>query len=100
MWYPDGVVGAPYDSVPQQARMTLFGCGFQYNTHEFAFVLPASHAPAGRALLLQHAIRRLMAQGIGVNFRQAQPITALATSAARPARALHTATQAPPAARR
>jgi hypothetical protein len=100
VWYPDGVVGAPYASVPAEARTVLYSCYFQYSPHESAFVLPASYNSIDRALLLQRALRQLTYLGIGVNFRQAQPITALATSAARPARALHSATQAPPAARR
>ncbi|MFC8198932.1 hypothetical protein ACFUTV_26580 [Streptomyces sp. NPDC057298] len=45
VWYPDGVVGEPYDSVPEEARMTLFGCNFQSSPNEFAFVLPPPTAP-------------------------------------------------------
>lgn len=83
VWYPDGVVGAPYDAVPEEARMTLFGCRFQYRPNEFAFVLPASHSATERALLVQLAVRRLMAEGIGVNFRRAAPVPApVAASAA------------------
>ncbi|MFF4256630.1 hypothetical protein ACFY1L_36135 [Streptomyces sp. NPDC001663] len=74
VWYPDGVVGAPYDAVPEQARMTLFGCRFQYRSNEFAFVLPASYSAKERALLVQLAAQRLMAEGIGVNFRRAAPL--------------------------
>jgi hypothetical protein len=74
VWYPDGVVGAPYDSVPEEARMTLFGCNFQYRPNEFAFVLPASYSPKERALLVQLAAQRLTLQGIGVNFRRAAPL--------------------------
>ncbi|WP_369174481.1 hypothetical protein AB5J49_44030 [Streptomyces sp. R28] len=74
VWYPDGVVGAPYDSVPEEARMTLFGCRFQYRPSEFAFVLPCSYSPKERALLVQLAAQRLTLQGIGVNFRRAVPL--------------------------
>jgi hypothetical protein len=42
IWYPDGVVDAPYESVPEDARTVLYGCRFQYSPHESAFVLPAS----------------------------------------------------------
>lgn len=73
IWYPDGVVGAPYDSVPKDARTVLFACHFFYSMDQFAFVLPASHTDAVRALLLQTAVRLLTAQGIGVNFRHATP---------------------------
>ncbi|MCZ0997572.1 hypothetical protein O1M63_04540 [Streptomyces mirabilis] len=67
-------MGAPYDAVPEQARMTLFGCHFQYRPNEFAFVLPASYSAKERALLVQLAAQRLMAEGIGVNFRRATPL--------------------------
>lgn len=58
-WYPDGVVGAPYRSVPEDARMVLFGCRFQYSPHESAFVLPASYSTSDRAVLIQTAVRLL-----------------------------------------
>ncbi|WP_206341507.1 hypothetical protein [Streptomyces ureilyticus] len=77
VWYPDGVVGAPYASVPAEARTVLYGCYFQYSPHESAFVLPASYSTEARALLLQTAVRLLTAQGIGVNFRHAAPAPAL-----------------------
>lgn len=73
IWYPDGVVGAPYDSVPQDARMTLFSCRFSYSLDQYAFVLPASCSDTQRALLLQTVVRLLTAQGIGVNFRHGTP---------------------------
>ncbi|MFD3589763.1 hypothetical protein [Streptomyces sp. NPDC058683] len=74
VWYPDGVVGAPYDAVPEEARTTLFGCHFQYRPYEFAFVLPASYSDTERALLVQLAAQKLTLQGIGVNFRRAAPL--------------------------
>ncbi|MFE1071177.1 hypothetical protein ACFW5W_08115 [Streptomyces sp. NPDC058783] len=76
IWYPDGVVGAPYKSVPEDARTVLYGCYFQYSPHESAFVLPASYSASDRALLIQSAVRLLTAQGIGVNFRHAAPASA------------------------
>ncbi|GAA3500746.1 hypothetical protein GCM10019016_078530 [Streptomyces prasinosporus] len=76
IWYPDGVVGAPYKSVPKDARTVLYGCRFQYRPHESAFVLPASYSTSDRALLIQSAVRLLTAQGIGVNFRHAAPASA------------------------
>ncbi|MBP5861435.1 MULTISPECIES: hypothetical protein [Streptomyces] len=57
-WYPDGVVGAPYRSVPEDARM-VFGCRFQYSPHESAFVLPTSYSTSDRAVLIQTAVRLL-----------------------------------------
>ncbi|WP_326731825.1 hypothetical protein [Streptomyces phaeochromogenes] len=74
VWYADGVVGAPYDSVPEEARMTLFGCHFQYRPNESAFVLPASYSAKECGLLVQLAAQRLTLQGIGVNFRRAAPL--------------------------
>ncbi|MGW2046212.1 hypothetical protein ACWCPF_13655 [Streptomyces sp. NPDC001858] len=76
IWYPDGVVGAPYKSVPEDARTVLYSCRFQYSPHESAFVLPASYSTTVRALLIQSAVRLLTAQGIGVNFRHATPASA------------------------
>ncbi|MFI5795912.1 hypothetical protein [Streptomyces sp. NPDC051677] len=76
VWYSDGVVGAPYRSVPEDARMVLYGCRFQYSPHEAAFVLPASYSSSDRALLIQSAVQLLTAQGIGVNFRHATPASA------------------------
>jgi hypothetical protein len=72
IWYPDGVVGAPHDSVPADARTVLYGCRFTYDLDQSAFVLTAT-SDAERALLLQSVIRLLTAQGIGVDFRHATP---------------------------
>ncbi|WP_437053473.1 hypothetical protein [Streptomyces sp. enrichment culture] len=73
--YPDGVVGAPYASVPEEARMVLYGCRFQYKPHEAAFVLPAAYSTAERALFVQAAVSQLTAAGIGVDFRRAATST-------------------------
>ncbi|CAM5570854.1 hypothetical protein [Streptomyces aurantiogriseus] len=91
VWYPDGVVGAPYDSVPKEAHMVLYSCHFSYSPDQYAFMLPASYRDAERALLIQTAIRLLTAQGIGVNFRHAAP-----DIPARPARPLTTGPGLPP----
>ncbi|MFD5256850.1 hypothetical protein ACFWM5_28960 [Streptomyces bobili] len=91
VWYPDGAVGAPYDSVPEEARTTLYACHFQYRPHEFAFVLPASYSTKERALLVQLAAQRLIHEGIGVNFRRAAPLQP-------PAATLPAASKAPVAA--
>ncbi|WP_327731469.1 hypothetical protein OG250_43310 [Streptomyces sp. NBC_00487] len=99
VWYPDGVVGAPYDSVPEEARMTLFGCNFQYSPHESAFVLPASYSSKERALLVQLVALRLTLQGIGVNFRRAAPLPSPPASAAA-SKALTTVSTAPTSATR
>ncbi|MEW2620889.1 hypothetical protein [Streptomyces sp. NPDC048106] len=71
VWYPDGVVGAPYASVPPAARTTLFAARFQYDPHQAAFVLPLAYSPETRAVMLQQVVQRLTADGIGVDFRQA-----------------------------
>ncbi|KUN02150.1 hypothetical protein AQI95_29205 [Streptomyces yokosukanensis] len=92
VWYPDGAVGAPSASVPKEMRGTLFGCRFQYDPHQAAFVLPTSYSPAERALLVQLATQRLMAEGIGVNFRRAAP------PAPRPPRPAAATLGAPPSA--
>lgn len=81
IWYTDGAIGAPYESVPEGARNILYSCYFQYSPHESAFLLPGSHSNAQRALLIQAAVQQLIAQGIGINLRRAEP----AVSAARPA---------------
>jgi hypothetical protein len=80
IWYPDGAVGAPHASVPDDARMVLYSHCFHYSPHESAFLLPASYSDAERALLLQSAIRQLTNQGIGVNLRRAAPTTAPPTA--------------------
>ncbi|MFJ9900719.1 hypothetical protein ACIQPR_46085 [Streptomyces sp. NPDC091280] len=73
VWYPDGVVGAPYKSVPEDAREVLYICSFQYRPNEAAFALPASYSRAERALFLHAVVRLLTARDIGVNFRHAAP---------------------------
>ncbi|MEV5878056.1 hypothetical protein AB0L75_28285 [Streptomyces sp. NPDC052101] len=88
VWYPDGAVGAPSESVPKEMRATLFGCRFQYDPHQAAFVLSTYYSPAERALLVQLAVQRLMAEGFGVDFRRAAPPTP-ATPAGRPLTAVH-----------
>ncbi|MFF4361527.1 hypothetical protein [Streptomyces sp. NPDC001604] len=99
IWYPDGVVGAPNKTVPKEARGVLFGCRFQYSPHEAAFVLPASYSAKEQALLVQLAAHRLTAQGIGVNFRRAAPLSPPATTSAAPSTA-PVAAAPKPAARR
>lgn len=74
-WYADGVLGAPYASVPEEARMTLYAHGFQYHPHQAAFLLPAAYGEDGRALRIQAVARRLAERGIGVNLRHAAPAT-------------------------
>ncbi|WP_277440982.1 hypothetical protein [Streptomyces sp. SPB162] len=74
--YDDGALGAPYDSVPEQARGTLFACGFQYLPHQAALLLSAQYSENDRSLRVQAAARLLTAQGIGVNLRHVAPTTA------------------------
>ncbi|MEU6192337.1 hypothetical protein [Streptomyces sp. NPDC047061] len=82
VWYPDGVVGAPYDSVPEEAYMTLFDRHFQYRPNESAVVLPASYSAGEQAVLVQLAAQRLMLKSIGVNFRRAVPLPPSAAASA------------------
>ncbi|CCK32042.1 hypothetical protein BN159_7663 [Streptomyces davaonensis JCM 4913] len=74
-WYDDGALGAPYGSVPEQARMTLYAHGFQYHPHQAAFLLPAAYGEDGHALRIPAVARRLAEQGIGVNLHHAAPTT-------------------------
>lgn len=100
VWYPDGVVGAPYRSVPEDARMVLYDCRFQYSPHEAAFVLPASYSASDRAWLIQCAVRLLTAQGIGVNFRHATPAVPRASRSAVASPGMPPPAAAPASARR
>ncbi|MFC9582046.1 hypothetical protein ACFVJ8_04240 [Streptomyces yangpuensis] len=72
-WYEDGVVGAPYEDVLEEAREVLYVQGFQYMPHQAAFLLPASYGEADRAVRIQAVALRLAAAGIGVNLRHATP---------------------------
>ncbi|MEN8654408.1 hypothetical protein ABCR94_28375 [Streptomyces sp. 21So2-11] len=89
--YADGALGAPYKSVPPDARATLYAHGFQYTPHQAAFLLPASYGESGRALLVQAVAQQLTAEGIGVNLRHSAPTTSpgLPPAAAGTVRAHH-----------
>ncbi|MFF5438850.1 hypothetical protein [Streptomyces achromogenes] len=100
IWYPDGVVGAPYQSVPAAAHAVLYQCRFQYSPDEAAFVLPTSYPPGERALLLGSALRQLTAQGIGVNLRHAAPTAPPPSRTRAPWLGAPSAAKQPPAARR
>lgn len=76
--YSDGALGAPYESVPVDARMTLFAHGFQYHPHQAAFLLPAAYGDNGRALRVHGVVQQLTAKGIGVNLRHSAPTTSAA----------------------
>ncbi|MEU3299734.1 hypothetical protein ABZ729_07915 [Streptomyces sp. NPDC006678] len=85
-YYSDGALGAPYGSVPPDARMTLYAHGFQYHPHQAAFLLPAAYGEDGRALRVHAVARQLAAQGIGVNLRHATTsATAPPSTTVRPA---------------
>lgn len=73
--YSDGALGAPYESVPVDARMTLYAHGFQYHPHQAAFLLPTAYGDTGRALRVHAVVQQLTAQGIGVNLRHSAPTT-------------------------
>ncbi|MEI5100917.1 hypothetical protein RB200_23245 [Streptomyces sp. PmtG] len=76
--YADGALGAPYTTVPDEARTTLYLHGFQYHPHQGAFLLPATYGPIGQALRFQSLAQQLAAQGIGVNLRHSPPPPAAA----------------------
>ncbi|MGW2858265.1 hypothetical protein [Streptomyces sp. NPDC001205] len=71
--YSDGALGAPYPTVPAEARDALYIHGFQYHPHQGAFLLPASYGPIGQALRFQAVAQQLAARGIGVNLRHSPP---------------------------
>ncbi|MFJ2175908.1 hypothetical protein ACIOHE_23825 [Streptomyces sp. NPDC087851] len=81
-WYEDGALGAPYESVPEEARTALYSLGFRYLPHQAAFLLSASHGEDGRALRLRALVHRLADKGIGVNLRHTtiKPTTSPATT--------------------
>ncbi|MFJ9667661.1 hypothetical protein ACIRPP_24115 [Streptomyces sp. NPDC101219] len=76
--YSDGALGAPYESVPVDARMTLYTLGFQYHPHQAAFLLPTAYGDTGRALRVHSVVQQLTAKGIGVNLRHSAPTTSAA----------------------
>ncbi|MGW2137681.1 hypothetical protein ACWCW2_16930 [Streptomyces sp. NPDC001773] len=82
--YGDGALGAPYESVPVDARMTLYGHGFQYHPHQAAFLLPTAYGEAGRALRVHGVVQQLTAKGIGVNLRHVAPTTSAGLPPASP----------------
>lgn len=73
--YDDGALGAPYESVPPEARTTLYIHGFQYHPHQAAFLLPSAYSESARALRVYGVVQRLAERGIGVNLRHASPST-------------------------
>ncbi|MEV6535148.1 hypothetical protein AB0M86_37135 [Streptomyces sp. NPDC051639] len=82
--YSDGALGAPYDSVPVDARMTLYAHGFQYHPHQAALLLPTAYGDSGRALHVHGVVQQLTAKGIGVNLRHSAPTTSAALPPASP----------------
>ncbi|MGW3835940.1 hypothetical protein [Streptomyces microflavus] len=80
-YYADGAVGAPYESVPPDARAVLFAHGFQYHPHQEAILLPAAWGEIAQARRLQATAQRLVAQGTGVNLRPSRPETTLSATA-------------------
>ncbi|MEV5605484.1 hypothetical protein AB0L33_28985 [Streptomyces sp. NPDC052299] len=71
--YADGVIGAPYESIPPDARGTMYAHGFQYHPHQGAFLLPAAYGDRERALRIQSVAQKLAAKGIGVDVRYTPP---------------------------
>ncbi|MFF3976552.1 hypothetical protein [Streptomyces sp. NPDC001828] len=83
--YSDGALGAPYESVPVDARTTLYAHGFQYHPHQAAFLLPTAYGDRGRALRVHGVVQQLTAKGIGVNLRHAAPVTTAVLPPSQPA---------------
>ncbi|MDJ0464689.1 hypothetical protein [Streptomyces sp. H27-C3] len=73
--YDDGALGAPYQSVPPDARTTLYDAGFNYHPHQAAFLLSAELGESVHALRVQAVAQQLTAKGIGVNLRHCAPRT-------------------------
>ncbi|MER6500154.1 hypothetical protein ABT218_12365 [Streptomyces sp. NPDC001455] len=73
--YGDGALGAPYESVPPDARLTLYAHGFQYHPHQAAFLLPTAYGETGQTLRVHAVVQQLTAKGIGVNLRHSAPTT-------------------------
>ncbi|MGW2476939.1 hypothetical protein [Streptomyces sp. NPDC001665] len=71
--YADIDIGAPYESIPPDARETLYAHGFQYHPHQGAFLLPVAYGDRERALRIQSVAQKLAAKGIGVNLRYTPP---------------------------
>ncbi|MGW5096373.1 hypothetical protein ACWEQ1_17570 [Streptomyces nodosus] len=82
--YGDGALGAPYKSVPVDARTTLYAHGFQYHPHQAAFLLPTAYENTRRALVIHSVVQQLTAKGIGVNLRHSAPTTTAALPPASP----------------
>ncbi|MFE6163146.1 hypothetical protein ACFQ7F_30010 [Streptomyces sp. NPDC056486] len=76
--YADGALGAPYESVPVDARRMLYAHGFQYHPHQAALLLPSAYGERGRALRVHSVVQQLTAKGIGVNLRHSAPTTSAA----------------------
>ncbi|MGW7169976.1 hypothetical protein ACWGH3_32805 [Streptomyces sp. NPDC054884] len=74
----DAALGASYESVPVDARLTLYAHGFQYHPHQAAFLLPTAYRDSGRALRVHGVVQQLTAKGFGVNLRRSAPTTSVA----------------------
>ncbi|MEV7277610.1 hypothetical protein [Streptomyces sp. NPDC093111] len=72
-WYEDGALGAPYKSVPEDARTAFYTHGFHYYPHQAAFLLPSPYGHDGLALPLRSLVHHLAQKGIGVNLRHTAP---------------------------
>ncbi|OIJ91631.1 hypothetical protein [Streptomyces colonosanans] len=82
--YSDGALGAPYESVPPDARMALYAHGFQYHPHQAAFLLPTAYGVSDRALRVHAVVQQLTTKGIGVNLRHPAPTTSAGLPPASP----------------
>lgn len=83
--YSDGILGAPYASVPAEARDALYLSGFQNVPEQGAFLLPTGYGPVATAVRIQVLAARLAQVGIGLNLRHALAHTGPAATAASPA---------------
>ncbi|MFG3348671.1 hypothetical protein ACGF1Z_26880 [Streptomyces sp. NPDC048018] len=84
--YEDGLLGAPYGSVPAEARDALYLSGFQSVPDQGAFLLPHESGPVATAVRIQVLANRLAKLGIGLNYRH--PAAALGTTVVTTAPAL------------
>ncbi|MCZ0978710.1 hypothetical protein O1L60_04165 [Streptomyces diastatochromogenes] len=69
--YEDGLLGAPYGSVPAEAHDALCLSGFRSVPDQGAFLLPHESGSVATAVRIQVLANRLAKIGIGLNYRHA-----------------------------
>ncbi|WP_282697830.1 hypothetical protein [Streptomyces sp. CC208A] len=86
--YADGLLGAPYGSVPTEAHDALYLSGFQSVPDQGAFLLPHESGPVATAVRIQVLANRLAKIGIGLNYRHPAAAPGMSKLATAPAPAL------------